>query len=72
MIFACAYGLRTTAIQSIPGSVMLSTQRVSPRRSRASSLRSTAAPMYVVFVSVVAITPSYAVAAACTALTMFW
>ena len=51
---------------------MLSTQRVSPLSRRASSLRSTGEPMYVVFVSVVAISPSYAVAAACTASTIFW
>src|SRR5262249_27427325 len=42
---AWACGLRTTAIQTIPGTVRSSTNRACPVRSRASSLRGAGAPM---------------------------
>ena len=44
VIFAWAYGLRTTAMCSSPGGVMLSVQRVRPVISRSSSLRARALP----------------------------
>src|SRR5262245_22268753 len=44
---ACAYGLRTTAIQTMPGIVMSSTKLPWPVSSRASSLRGTEVPMSV-------------------------
>src|SRR5262245_28112949 len=43
---ACACGLRTNAAWSIPGSLMSSTNRPSPRKRRGSSLRGTDAPKY--------------------------
>ena len=45
MIFACAYGLLTTAAQTIPGSVRSSMNWDWPVRSFASSLRATGFPM---------------------------
>src|SRR5262245_7602373 len=43
---ACACGLRTNATCSMPGSLMSSTKRPSPRRRRGSSRRGTDAPKY--------------------------
>src|SRR5215471_9009405 len=44
VIFACANGLRTNAMCSMPGSLMLSVQLVCPVMSLASSFRSLALP----------------------------
>ncbi len=72
LIFACANGLRTTYAQSIPGTVMSSTNRDRPVISSGSSLRGRGCPMNAEGFSVVAIAASYAPATAETALTMFW
>ena len=76
VIVPCANGLRTMARCSIPGSWMLSVQRVRPVMSRWSSLRSRPAPISRAgrsSTAVIAQPPSVApVAAACTAVTMFW
>jgi len=58
MIFAWACGLRRKARCSRPGRTMLSVQFVWPVISRASSLRSRAAPIWVAGVSAVAVMPS--------------
>src|SRR5262249_25650852 len=55
---ACAYGLRTTAIHTIPATVMSSTKRACPVRSLASSLRGAAAPIPVAACSLTVIATS--------------
>ena len=45
MIVACAYGLRTSDAQTMPGMVMSSMNWDLPVRSLASSLRATGLPM---------------------------
>ena len=70
-IRACGYGLRTTVIESVPGSVRLSTNVPRPRRSDASSFRLTDVPTNGSISAATAmgyLTP----AAAATALTMLW
>ena len=80
VMVACANGLRTIARCSIPGSAMLSVQRVRPVISRWSSLRRRSRPILERVSRCVlggghAGAPSLAVlcsAAYCTALTMLW
>src|SRR5439155_26527736 len=54
VIRACAYGLRTSAIQTIPGRVRSSTKRACPVRSSGSSLRATGEPIAVAGLSATA------------------
>ena len=76
VIRACAIGLRSTAMCSMPGRTMLSVQFVLPVTSRASSLRSSGWPTDFCrasgAASVVGHRAPPAAAACCTALTMFW
>ena len=68
VIRACAYGLRTTAITTVPGRSMLSTYVPRPRRSGSSSLRLSGAPMHRGLGGAHDALP----AAAATASTMLW